>query len=236
VRGSRGVEIVSWRGCGVKRAMRTLFATPHGPPTVRRLPVNASGVMYVVAGSGQPAAQPLRDLIMKRLLTASPLGRRLAATSMSRRHLAVRRLALLSPAVLVLSIPTVASASAGSRISKATGARPAAAALAAPRPTAVAARTRNFIWNIGKVGLGVIHVRDGHYKHGTYDTILPPGRFTDQYLGWGGTAGWYTGRGYCTIQDRSEGGPWLDHWTGLGAGQHFIGAHTSYMVNPYRCF
>jgi hypothetical protein len=157
---------------------------------------------------------------------------------MSRRYLAVRRLAVLIPAVLVLSIPAVASASAGSQISTAVGARAATvdAALAAARPAAVAATTRNFIWNVSDIGIGVIHVRDGSYQHGTYDSILPSGAFTDQYLGWPGTGGWYTGPGYCTQQWRAEDGVnFSPQLPDLGPGQHFIGAHTSYIVNAYHC-
>jgi hypothetical protein len=172
---------------------------------------------------------------MKRLLTASSASRRLTATSMSRRYLAVRRLAfLMLPTVLVLSTPTVASASAGSRIPEATAARPAAvvAALTAASPTALAATTTNYIYNDSDIGLGVIHVRDGSYTHGTYDVVLAPGTFTP----WTSTAGWYTGPGYCTEQYRSDdGAPWTRQYPDLGPGQHFIGAHTSYIVYAYHC-
>jgi hypothetical protein len=154
-------------------------------------------------------------------------------------RITVRKLAfLILPAVLVLAMPTVASATAGSRISSAAGARPAPvdAALAAAHPTAVAAATRNFIVNASAIVLGVIHVRDGSYRHGTYDSILPAEKSTDVYLGWPGAAGWYTGPGYCTAQWRSDnGGPWSRQVPDLGSGQHFIGAHTSYIVKAYPC-
>ena len=72
----------------------------------------------------------------------------------------------------------------------------------------------NTVGNASEVGFGVIDDRDGHYNHGSYDEILRFELFTDSYFGWVTTAGWYTGP---------------------GAGQHFIGARTSYFVLAYRC-
>lgn len=154
----------------------------------------------------------------------------------------LRRLALLIlPAVLVLSMSTVASASAGSRSSGAAGARPTAvdAAMTATRPTAMAATATNYIRNktTGVFGLGVIHVRDGSYTHGTYDAVLPSGTYTDLYFGWTTTAGWYTGPGYCTYQYRNDdgGSVFTRQLPDLGPGQHFIGSNTSYLVYVYHC-
>jgi hypothetical protein len=153
----------------------------------------------------------------------------------------LRRLAfLILPAVLVLSMPTGASASAGSRSSDAAGGRPAAvdAALTAALPTTMAATASNFVANgTAGVGLGVIHVRDGSYTHGTYDAVLPPNTYTSGYFGWTSTAGWYTGPGYCTYQYRNDDGGsiFTRQYPDLGPGQHFIGSHTSYLVYAYHC-
>jgi hypothetical protein len=154
----------------------------------------------------------------------------------------LRRWALLIlPAVLVLSLPTVGSASVGSRSSEAAGARPAAldAAMTATRPLAMAATASNYIGNGtgGGFGLGVIHVRDGSYTHGTYDAVLPSGAYTDLYFGWTSTAGWYTGPGYCTYQYRNDDGGsiFTRQLPDLGPGQHFIGSNTRYLVYVYQC-
>jgi hypothetical protein len=96
----------------------------------------------------------------------------------------------------------------------------------------------NAIGNQSSIGLGVIHVRDGSYARGEYDAVLGAGQWTDLAFGWSSTAGWYTGPGYCTAQWRSDtgiGGPYHRQLPDLGAGQHFIGGATSYIVVAYRC-
>jgi hypothetical protein len=107
---------------------------------------------------------------------------------------------------------------------------------ASPAVSAVASYT-NFITNAWSGGLGVIHVKDGTYTHGTYDALLPPNNNTVDAFGWSTTAGWYAGPGYCTSQLRSDdrGNTWYWQLPDLGSGQHFIGANTSYVVFPYRC-
>jgi hypothetical protein len=86
-------------------------------------------------------------------------------------------------------------------------------------------------------GLGVIHYSYGPHRYGSYDAILPGWAATYGEFGWSTTAGWYTGPGYCTVQLRSDddGLHWARQYPDLGSGQHFIGAHTSYEVEPYRC-
>lgn len=94
----------------------------------------------------------------------------------------------------------------------------------------------NFISNGWTGGLGVIHVKDGAYTHGSYDALLPAHKDTVDAFEWSTTAGWYTGPGYCTLQLRSDnGGAWVQQSPDLGSGQHFIGAYTSYIVVPYAC-
>ena len=95
----------------------------------------------------------------------------------------------------------------------------------------------NSIRNVGTVGLGVIHVRDGNYVHGQYDSVLGEGRDSFFSFGWTTTAGWYTGPGYCTRQWRSDhpGEVYRRQLPDLGPGQHFIGSQTSYQVEAYRC-
>jgi hypothetical protein len=154
----------------------------------------------------------------------------------------LRRLTfLILPAALVLAVPAVASAATGSGSPEAAGARPAtvdAAALTAALPTAMAATATNYIANgTAGVGLGVIHVRDGSYTHGTHDAVLPPNTYTSGYFGWTTTAGWYTGPGYCTYQYRNDDGGsiFTRQYPDIGPGQHFIGPHTRYLVYAYHC-
>jgi hypothetical protein len=47
--------------------------------------------------------------------------------------------------------------------------------------------------NTGTSYIGAIRVRDGVYKNGTYDDLIPPGQFS----GYPSTAGIYIGPGYC---------------------------------------
>jgi hypothetical protein len=106
-----------------------------------------------------------------------------------------------------------------------------------PTMPPAAAGFTNFISNAWTGGnLGVIHVKDGSYTHGTYDAPLPPLDDTFDTLGWSTTAGWYTGPGFCTAQLRSDdGGNTFVQQDNLGSGQHFIGANTSYIVRPFKC-
>lgn len=57
--------------------------------------------------------------------------------------------------------------------------------------TASAAATE--VRNTGTSYIGAIRTRDGVYKNGTYDDLIPPGQFS----GYPSTAGIYIGPGYC---------------------------------------
>lgn len=109
--------------------------------------------------------------------------------------------------------------------------------IAASLTVPAAATFTNFISNGWNRAIGVIHVKDGSYTHGTYDAALPAGDDTFDTFGWSTTAGWYTGPGFCTAQLRSNdgGNTWSQQVPDLGSGQHFIGANTSYIVVPYNC-
>ncbi len=106
---------------------------------------------------------------------------------------------------------------------------PAAGQAGPPPPEA------NFIGNNSPtIGLGVIHVRDGNYTNGTYDTVLRPGQRTSDF--WATVAGYYIGTGYCAmvwIEDFDPGT--IDYPTYVGAGQHFIPLSRSVWVKAYRC-
>ncbi|GAA5183544.1 hypothetical protein GCM10023322_23070 [Rugosimonospora acidiphila] len=97
----------------------------------------------------------------------------------------------------------------------------------------------NYILNCTyEFGLGVMHLKDNAYTHGTYDAALPgEGAATDTYFGWQNAAGWYNGPGYCTSQARSDDGGRTWRWQepDLGPGQHFIGGATDYQVFSYKC-
>ncbi|WP_229068662.1 hypothetical protein [Actinoplanes sp. DH11] len=96
----------------------------------------------------------------------------------------------------------------------------------------------NYVYNGWHGAIGVIRKKraDGQYQEGWYDRKLPAYRFSDTYFAWGTTGGWFTGQGYCTVQYRSDnGGLSYRQSPDLGAGQHFIGATTTYFVYPYAC-
>ena len=159
----------------------------------------------------------------------------------------LNRLALLAVPVLVaLGLAGVANA-APAKPDTSTVSDSRSAALTRAESIAMhpamhpAAGYTNFIANPGDSAwsgnLGVIHLKDGSYTHGTYDALLPIGDDTYDYFGWSTTSGWYTGPGYCTIQFRSDdgGSTWTRQVPDLGPGQHFIGGGTSYLVYPYPC-
>ena len=52
------------------------------------------------------------------------------------------------------------------------------------------------ITNNSNLGLGVIHLADDSYAHGTYDVALPAHQDTYHAFHWAGAAGVYVGRGY----------------------------------------
>lgn len=156
-----------------------------------------------------------------------------------RRGVAVRAAVLVLPAVLLLSLATVARASAPApSLVHANRAEAEEALRAAVRQGfTLPSWATNSIRNASEVGFGVIDDRDGSYVHGQYDAILRFELWTHEYFRWITTAGWYTGPGYCTVQLRSEdrGATWESQDPPLGQGQHFIGARTSYIVTAYRC-
>jgi hypothetical protein len=165
------------------------------------------------------------------LITAGPVGLR-PATAIGA--------VIVALMLAVALVPGEAQASAKGRGPEAAGARPTPldVAMTTTGPTAMAAVTTNYIANgTAGVGLGVMHVRDGSYVHGSYDAVLPPGAYTDGYFGWTTTAGWFTGAGYCTYQYRNDdgGSVFTRQLPDLGAGQHFIGSRTRYLVYAYHC-
>jgi hypothetical protein len=69
-----------------------------------------------------------------------------------------------------------------------------AALLTGLTPTASAASAAtNEVRNTGAIAIGAIQVFDGSYRNGTYDDLIPAGRFS----GYAHTAGFYVGPGYC---------------------------------------
>lgn len=156
-----------------------------------------------------------------------------------RRGVAVRAAVMVLPAVLLLSLATVARASApASSLVHANRAEAEEALRAAVQQGfTLPSWATNTIGNASGVGFGVIDDRDGQYNRGNYDEILGFELWTHEYYRWVTTAGWYTGPGYCTAQMRSDdrGATWYRQYPDLGAGQHFIGARTSYFVTAYRC-
>jgi hypothetical protein len=150
---------------------------------------------------------------------------------MENRMKRILRLVLLTLLVVfAVAAPAVASASANSQDTAVAAARSARAS------TPHLAASTNYIFNNSTIGIGVIHLHDGSYTHGTYDVILQPGGSSDLDFGWATTAGWYTGPGYCTEQWRSSDEVnFVRQTPDLGSGQHFIGASTSYIVLAYHC-
>ncbi|GAA2615798.1 hypothetical protein [Paractinoplanes durhamensis] len=61
------------------------------------------------------------------------------------------------------------------------------------------------IYNASDIGIGVVHLADGKCTHGTYDTILQPGRYTESDIGWTEVAGAYIGAGYEADEYTSQG-------------------------------
>lgn len=94
-----------------------------------------------------------------------------------------RRLARLS-VVLILAASAVAGTTTSSQ---------AASCQNVPGHTVP---KRGSIKNTGTVGLGVIHLFDGHCTHGEYDAILPPGQDTYHYFGWAEVSAAYIGPTY----------------------------------------
>jgi hypothetical protein len=105
-----------------------------------------------------------------------------------------------------------------------------------PVPAQAADGHVNFILNDpqSQVAVGVIHLKDYNYGHGTYDVTIAANISTFD-VGWQETAGWYTGPNYCTQQYRSDfGGPFHRQEPDLGPGIHYIGPDTSYDIYVYR--
>lgn len=100
---------------------------------------------------------------------------------------------------------------------------------------------RNYIWNDGQYnvgGIGVIHIWDGDYTQGLYDTVLGQNRYSSsEPIGWSYTEGFYIGPGYCAqiwyeyYQD--------DDWTRYsedihGPYQYHVSRYWYWMVRPYK--
>jgi photosystem II stability/assembly factor-like uncharacterized protein len=142
----------------------------------------------------------------------------------------LRALGLALPAVLALAVLSVANVSTNSTASTARLADWEC-------NTHYNGSTYNYILNCNTIGLGVIHVKDNNYTHGTYDAVLDGyAGTTDVLFGWQSVAGWYLGAGYCSSQYRSDDGgrTWKRQTPDLGPGQHFIG-DTDYQVVMYHC-
>ncbi|GAA4606501.1 hypothetical protein BJY16_005863 [Actinoplanes octamycinicus] len=57
---------------------------------------------------------------------------------------------------------------------------------------------RNYVYNGSSLGLGVMHLFDGHYGSGKYDQVLPAYQRSDvRFPTWSTTEGVYIGPGYC---------------------------------------
>ncbi|MEU4338794.1 hypothetical protein AB0F59_29770 [Micromonospora lupini] len=157
--------------------------------------------------------------------------------SIKRRGLFTVAVTAILSMVLSAGLASAAPADPGTstRMSK-QAAEAAALSFMALHSPASSAAAGNRIGNAWGGGLGVIHVRDGKYTHGTYDAVLPYNQWSNELFGWGTTAGWYTGAGYCSMQWRSDGGDqFYRQLPDLGSGQHFIGLETSYVVSIYDC-
>lgn len=128
----------------------------------------------------------------------------------------LRRLTIaLLPAAALLSIPAAGHASPE---------------LAPPPPEG------NYIMNsstISNLRLGIIHVKDGNYTHGTYDTLLNRLHRSNEY--WSNTAGYYIGPGYCAQEWRLDNTGTFDYLRDVPAGQHFISTTQTYAIVAYRC-
>ncbi|MGW5560553.1 hypothetical protein ACWER9_25435 [Micromonospora sp. NPDC003944] len=105
-----------------------------------------------------------------------------------------------------------------------------AATLAVATPASAAS---NYILNASNLGLGVIHVQDGNYTHGNYDTILPANRSTTDF--WANAAGYYIGSGYCGWVWTLSGGDWLLTDDNVRPGKHFIPTTRTIRVDVRRC-
>ncbi|MCG5468901.1 hypothetical protein LADH09A_002801 [Micromonospora sp. LAH09] len=86
---------------------------------------------------------------------------------------------------------------------------------------------------ISNLRLGIIHVRDGNYTRGTYDTLLDHLHRSNEY--WDNTAGYYIGPGYCAEEWRLDNTGIFDYLRDVGAGQHFISTTQTYAIIAYRC-
>ncbi|MFI6235492.1 hypothetical protein ACIBD9_18195 [Micromonospora sp. NPDC050784] len=105
-----------------------------------------------------------------------------------------------------------------------------AATLAVAAPASAAS---NYILNSSKIGVGVIHVRDGNYTRGNYDTVLAAGHRTSEF--WANAAGYYIGPGYCGYEWTLTGGSWLLTDDSLDPGQHYIPTTETIQVAAARC-
>ena len=139
----------------------------------------------------------------------------------------MRRLLKFGPTVVVLGVLLVGLASP---------------AQAAPPPRTVPpvdsrpATNTIYNWTYG-TGIGVIRVADNDYLFGNYDAALPGWQATWQDFQWTTTAGFYVGPGYCVNafrHDHGLSGAFTFQGT-FGAGRHYIGANTSYILEARRC-
>ena len=69
----------------------------------------------------------------------------------------------------------------------------AAVAAKAPDPPARGSQQTNAVHNTGTIAIGALEGRDGNYRQGKYDALIPGGL----YSGFPYTGGIYIGPGYC---------------------------------------
>ncbi|MCG5435373.1 hypothetical protein [Micromonospora foliorum] len=92
-----------------------------------------------------------------------------------------------------------------------------AATLAVAAPASAAS---NDILNGSKIGVGVIHVRDGNYTRGNYDTVLAAGHRTSEF--WANAAATTSVPATAVTNGPSPAGSWLLTDDSLDPGQHYI--------------
>ena len=95
----------------------------------------------------------------------------------------------------------------------------------------------SYIYNGTSVPLGVIYARDGNYKYGNYDEILPAYSRTDgSPLYWNQVDGVYIGPGYCAEMYRWDNANpgWWYHWWSINGNPRGVVKWTTAAQDPYN--
>ncbi|MEU6852515.1 hypothetical protein ABZ901_21655 [Actinacidiphila alni] len=152
----------------------------------------------------------------------------------SRMAAAAGVVALLGVAALTAPAGAADRGSAGSSSAESVAVPPEAVAAV---KAAAAAGVENLILDGSSIGIGVIHLHDGVYTHGTYDVVLPAGADTMTAFGWANTAGWFMGDHYCAHVERStdQGENWTHLPDNYDYGLHVIESNADYIITQYRC-